>query len=182
MKTGKNLLVVLLVITLSVLACSLPGITATDEPAPPEEQPPLQTSEVEVAGAIPLPEGLTIISSPSLLIVDFQDENNGWGVSNSGNGHILRTQDGGSTWLDVTPAELSADSYSIRISLLDVNTAWALIPGDDFYSGTLYRSLDGGASWTSNPVPFFLGRPAVPGCLHRAHPRRSRCRSGLQCC
>ncbi len=145
-----------LVLALTV-ACSLPNLTATDEPATTEDYTSLQTTEGAASGAIPLPAGLAAVPFPSLVFVDFQDEHNGWGISTSGNGNILRTQDGGSTWLDVTPADLSEVSYSTRLSLLDVNTAWALIQREDFYSGTLHRTQDGGASWTSNPVPFSGG-------------------------
>ena len=85
------------------------------------------------------------------------DEHNGWGTSESDGIFLLRTQDGGITWLDVTPAGLPETSYAPRLFLLDVNTAWALFSSGDFSNGTLYRTSDGGANWSSNPVPFSWG-------------------------
>jgi photosystem II stability/assembly factor-like uncharacterized protein len=95
---------------------------------------------------------LLVVESPVLVHIDFQDANNGWGVTN--NGHVLRTMDGGTTWLDATPQDLTSPGYSINLFVLDGNAAWALAPGADYVTGVLYRTSDGGVNWTSYPAPF----------------------------
>ena len=158
MKAIKILLPALLSLLLSVLACSLPGLAPTEEIVTSEPRPLEETVTLDSSSAVPLPADLQVVSSPALLSIDFQDELNGWGRSERDGVFLLRTQDGGATWLDVTPAGLPETSYAPRLFVLDVNTAWALFSsGGDFYSGTLYHTLDGGATWTSNTVPFSGG-------------------------
>jgi photosystem II stability/assembly factor-like uncharacterized protein len=157
MNSKNTIITALLILALSVLACSLPKLTPT-EVVPTSEPTTLEeTVTLDTSGAIPLPPDLSVIVSPSLVYIDFQDTQNGWAIGTSEGGYILRTQDSGNTWLKVTPPGMAEVSYSTRLFVLDVNTAWALIPGDDFYTGSLYRTLDGGASWTSNTVPFSGG-------------------------
>jgi photosystem II stability/assembly factor-like uncharacterized protein len=67
---------------------------------------------------------------------------------------VLRTVDGGTTWLNATPPGIGAIGLSAALTVLDTNTAWLLVPGTDFFSGTLYRTGDGGITWSSNVVPF----------------------------
>ena len=78
---------------------------------------------------------------------------NGWGIDVSDGGHILRTFDGGATWLDVTPSGSAAIGYSTTLEVI-ARTAWVLEPGADFFSGTLFRTGDDGVTWISSPVPF----------------------------
>jgi photosystem II stability/assembly factor-like uncharacterized protein len=86
--------------------------------------------------------------------IDFQDKNYGWGIAVNNNGAVLRTVDGGSTWLNATPPGIGAIGLSPKLSVLNSNTAWVLVPGTDFFSGTLYHTGDGGITWSSNIVPF----------------------------
>ena len=95
-----------------------------------------------------------MLASPALARIDFQDANNGWGIAVNDNGYVLRTVDGGSTWLNATPPGTGAIGLSATLTVLDTNTAWVLVPGTDFFSGTLYRTSDGGITWSSSPVPF----------------------------
>jgi len=110
----------------------------------------------EAVTCTPLPTLLFIpvVSSPMLVQIAFQDTCNGWGVSSNGSGAILRTVDGGITWLNATPPGLTAIGYSAGLSVLDINTAWVLGPSTDFFNGTLYHTSDGGLTWTSVAVPF----------------------------
>ncbi len=106
------------------------------------------------ASEAPLPPPLPVVSSPALLQIDFQDANNGWGIAFNNSGYILRTVDGGATWLDATPSGAGSIGYSARLTALNTNTVWVLVPEADFFTGMLYRTTDGGVTWTSNPVPF----------------------------
>jgi photosystem II stability/assembly factor-like uncharacterized protein len=103
---------------------------------------------------LPTPPDLPVVSSPVLVHIDLQDANNGWGIATNDGGYLLRTVDGGATWLNDTPPGLTGIGYSTDLSVLDVNTAWVLIPNADFFTGKLYRTTDGGLTWTSFDVPF----------------------------
>jgi photosystem II stability/assembly factor-like uncharacterized protein len=95
-----------------------------------------------------------VVSSPALVRIDFQDANNGWGMAANANGYVLRTVDGGRTWLDASPPGVGGLGLSANLAVLNTQTAWALVPGTDFFSGTLFRTGDGGITWSSNTVPF----------------------------
>ncbi len=123
----------------------------TDTPliSPTDTVPPAPT-----ATPTPPPPPLPAVTSPALTHVDFQDASYGWGIAINDNGYILRTVDGGAIWLNATPPEIGTVSYSTGLFVLDTNDAWVLNPAADFFTGTLYRTSDGGLTWTSNPVPF----------------------------
>jgi len=72
--------------------------------------------------------------------------NNGW-VVNKGEGKLYKTNDGGKSWIDITP--IGAGSISpFSYYFMDVNTAWVL------YSNILYFTEDGGMHWNNSKVPF----------------------------
>jgi photosystem II stability/assembly factor-like uncharacterized protein len=149
----KKSLYFLAILLLTMAACNLhTGGTETPTESVITEVPTAPPTGESVA--IPLPVGLPVIASPSLLMIDFQDAANGWGLASTDTGYILRTEDAGVTWLNVTPPGLAEVGYSTHLSILDVNTVWALVANPDYVSGTLYHTADGGATWTSNPVPF----------------------------
>jgi photosystem II stability/assembly factor-like uncharacterized protein len=79
-------------------------------------------------------------------------ETGGWGVESSG--HIVRTNDGGSTWQDVTPPQgtYKTGGFFAR----DANTAWAAPYQTSCYiencpatptSTIIWRTVDGGKNW-----------------------------------
>jgi len=127
------------------LAAASPVVSAADTSTPLAVAPNMP---------LPPPPDLPVVSSPALVHIDFQDAENGWGIAAGDGGSILRTVDGGTTWLNVTPPGLTGIGYSTVLSLLNINTAWVLVPNVDFYTGLLYHTRDGGLTWTSNPVPF----------------------------
>ena len=97
---------------------------------------------------------LPAVAAPALIRIDFQDANNGWGIAANGHGYVLRTVDGGSSWLDATPPGAGSLGFSAVLTVLNSNDAWLLVPGMDYFSGTLYRTGDGGNSWSSSSAPF----------------------------
>lgn len=101
-----------------------------------------------------IPPGLPVLTSPVLARIDFQDENSGWGIAVNASGYVVRTVDGGRTWLNATPPGTAAIGFSASLTILNANTAWVLVPQADYFSGTLYRTSDGGIIWNSSPVPF----------------------------
>jgi WD40 repeat protein len=64
--------------------------------------------------------------------------------------HILRTEDGGLTWSDVTPPEsFAGPDYWWRVSafFLDQQTAWVAYPGTGSRAEAVWRTHDGGQTW-----------------------------------
>lgn len=116
--------------------------------------PAITTTLIPAASETPVAPALPVVASPALARIDFQDANNGWGSSVNANGFVLRTVDGGSTWLNASPPGIGPIGLSTSLTVLDTNHAWVLVPGTDYFSGTLYRSSDGGISWSSGTVPF----------------------------
>jgi photosystem II stability/assembly factor-like uncharacterized protein len=93
------------------------------------------------------------------------DTRNGWAVHDSGDGsaHVMKTEDGGLTWSDVSPPQpvyvedLEAGPYafSVATSFLDADHAWVSL---DFILRqgihTVWRTVDGGRHWEES----LLGR------------------------
>ncbi|MFN3492259.1 MAG: hypothetical protein ACK40V_08580, partial [Anaerolineales bacterium] len=59
--------------------------------------------------ALPSEASAPLIDSPSLINIEMIDERNGWGVTEK---EIVRTDDGGVTWYNVTPPDLTETGYS----------------------------------------------------------------------
>jgi len=111
-------------------------------------------TKIDTGTPLPPPPNLPVVLFPTLVLIDFQDTNHGWGIASNDGGYILRTVDGGTTWLNATPPGLTGIGYSTNLSVLNVNTVWMLVPNVDFFTGLLYHTVDGGLSWTSVTVPF----------------------------
>ncbi len=124
----------------AVLACGLPG-TAT------------VTNVIIIPTAIPVTPttSLPVVSSPQIDTIHMLDANNGWAISDT---NVLRTADGGATWYNVTPSGASSFGFNAAPFYLNASTAWIALPGTDPTNGTLYRTTDGGVTWSSNTVPF----------------------------
>lgn len=93
-----------------------------------------------------------IVSAPGLVTLRMIDERNGWGITDT---QVVRTDDGGVTWYDVSPSGVSPLGYAATIDFLDSTQGWVLIAdSSDPFKGTMYRTTDGGATWTTISVPF----------------------------
>jgi len=80
----------------------------------------------------------------------------GWAVTRDED-HLLRTIDGGDSWIDATPSGLDVvlsgyTTLGIRPFFLDAETAW--FTPNATAGGVLYHTLDGGVNWTSTALPF----------------------------
>ncbi|MEZ0395538.1 MAG: hypothetical protein ABWK53_03775 [Anaerolineales bacterium] len=158
---SKSLFAALSALLLATLACSLlpspateapPTDTPTLAPLPPTDTPlppiPTDTPEIPTATAFP------VIASPSLTFIEMFDEGNGWATTEQ---YVLRTIDGGLNWVSVTPPGVDSLGFLPIAFFKDTDLAWLLVPTDPT-SGTLYRTTNGGLSWTSWPVPFSNGQ------------------------
>ncbi|MCK4489584.1 MAG: hypothetical protein KAU23_04955, partial [Anaerolineales bacterium] len=118
-----------------------PTFTPTDEPdqpGPPTEQPP-------EGDTIPLyPAGKKI----TLHKIQMIDHLIGWSiaVSDTDIEHILRTEDGGYTWQDVTPPQPLADmgtKLTVNGAFWNEEIAWASYNGSDL----IWATRNGGVTW-----------------------------------
>ena len=119
--------------------------------APPESTPtpyPDTLSPAEI--------NAPLVESPALVSIQFLNELDGWGVTET---QIVRTNDGGITWYNVMPSEVTEAGYSVDTFVLDNNHVWMQLADPDNFpnSGSLYRTTDGGLAWTSSKVPFSRG-------------------------
>ena len=96
------------------------------------------------------------VESPSFIRLDMLNELDGWAVTEA---EIARTNDGGLTWYNVTPPEVEGTGYGVDTFILDVEHAWVQKPDFENFpnAGFLYRTTDGGLTWTELSVPFSRG-------------------------
>ena len=123
--------------TVEVKATEIPPTPFPDTPAPP---------------AIAAPP----VESPALLKIHFVNELDGWGVSES---WIVRTNDGGITWYNVTPTDLEQVGSTGETFILDKDHAWIQKPDFNNFpnNGLLYHTVDGGLTWNVSSTPFSGG-------------------------
>ncbi len=103
----------------------------------------------------PSPAGINapLVEAPSLIKIRFLTELDGWGVTET---QIVRTNDGGITWYNVTPPDAIETGYSVDWFVLDNNRVWIQQP--DFanypFGGFQFRTTDGGVTWNKIDVPY----------------------------
>lgn len=136
-------------------------ITSTSTLVPVNISTPSATPLPTTTRIAPTPSR-AIITEPRLLDFVMFDANNGWGLTEN---LILRTSQGGTQWVDVSPMGFETQLQLIPYGFFpDPNHAWVLIIGSNDTIGTLYRSETGGNSWESDPVDFTNARfTFVPG-------------------
>lgn len=108
--------------------------TSTSTPAPPTVTPP------------------PVVSSPNIRELFMIDGINGWAIGNS---YVLRTNDGGVTWHNVTMPGVSGNFTGSYFP--SSNAGWVLTGFSGVNSGSLYRTTDDGLNWTQYNVPFNNG-------------------------
>lgn len=154
-----KLLVLWLGLLLVVSACTTPAASpaaTANQPAlpPPTQQPPTDIPPTPIPDT-PAPAAINapLVESPSLVNIHFLNELDGWAVTET---QILRTNDGGITWYNVTPPNVTQAGYSVNTFVLDNEHVWAQVPDMANYpnAGTLYHTSDAGLSWTFVTTPF----------------------------
>lgn len=163
----RRLISFLLPLSLLVFACA-PQTTPTDMPEailptatatlPATEEAQVQPLSVETPQGTPLPPEIDapILESPSIVNIEMLDEVFGWALTEQ---NIIRTNDGGATWHNVTPPGMTDAGYLVFADFLDADHAWVQSPDMNRYpnGGTLYRTSDGGLTWESFDTPFSGG-------------------------
>jgi len=128
-----------------------PTFTPTDEPdqpGPPTEQP----WQPPAGDTIPLYSAGKEITLHKIQMID---QLIGWSiaVSDSDTEHILRSEDGGYTWQDVTPPQPLADMetrLTVNGTFWDEETAWASYNDSDI----VWATHDGGTTWQAAPLDY----------------------------
>ena len=132
---------------------SLPVFPSSSDTPQPTDLPPTPYPDT------PSPREIdaALIEDPALIDIQFLNELDGWGVTET---EIIRTNDGGLTWYDVTPPDMKATAFSVETFFLDQDHAWVQKP--DFegfpHSGILSRTRDGGLTWNTFRTPFSGGQ------------------------
>ena len=97
-------------------ACGTPNqvpipITQGPTPIPVTSVAPLAPATVAPSSSINAP----VVASPGLASIHMIDEKNGWGITDT---KVVRTDDSGVTWYDVTPPNLR------RLVILPERNSW----------------------------------------------------------
>lgn len=94
-----------------------------------------------------------VVTSPDITSLNMLNELDGWAISEDA---ILRTTDGGSTWYNLSPQGVTTFGFGTGHTFLNASQAWVLVAeaSDPAGSGVLYRTEDGGLTWTAYPTPF----------------------------
>ena len=119
---------------------------------PPTEIPPTPVPDTPAPPAINAP----LVESPALVEIQFLNDLDGWGVTET---QIVRTNDGGITWYNVTPPDLTETGSTVETFILDKEHAWVQKPDFNNFpnNGLLYHTTDGGLTWTISSTPFSGG-------------------------
>lgn len=108
--------------------------------------------------ALPFEINAPLIDAPSIVFIQMIDVVNGWGVTDT---QIVRTNDGGVTWYNVTPPGVTETGYmaASQSEFLNPTHAWLQIADPNNYpnGGSMYRTTDGGLTWKSTTTPFSGG-------------------------
>jgi photosystem II stability/assembly factor-like uncharacterized protein len=113
---------------------------------------PITQAIVATENPTPAPINSRVVAASNLVSIHMLDEQNGWGINDQ---QVLRTNDGGTTWYDVSPINSTPLGYAVSAVFLDSLHAWILVPdAQNPLAGGLYRSGDGGLNWSASQVPF----------------------------
>ncbi|MGB8984037.1 MAG: hypothetical protein WCC12_19360 [Anaerolineales bacterium] len=145
---------ILIVFAWLLAACNVSVTSFPAEGVPPAgitELPPIPYPDTPA----PAPLNALTVEAPGLIRIQFFNELDGWGLTES---QLVRTNDGGLTWYNVTPPEVT-EVGTVATFILDNEHVWLQRPDFANYpnSGFIYYTADGGLTWTASTVPFSGG-------------------------
>ena len=169
----------LFMITL-LAACTTPS-TVVEEPSTataeaPTAMPPTATLRPSASPTSPTPTETEVMTptetiTPTLLIqhfpsgqeftitaIDMIDATTRWGIGGlvGTSDHVLRTTDSGTTWSDITPAEMAAAEGEGKTAtgyFMDAQAGWVTysnVSGVTPDEAVVWRTSDAGASWQAS--------------------------------
>jgi photosystem II stability/assembly factor-like uncharacterized protein len=144
-----------LVFTFALSACTMSVNSLTPsapQPVESTDSPPTPYPDTPAPPAI----NEARVGSPALLEIDFLNELDGWGITET---RIVRTNDGGITWYDVTPPDVDTIGEGLETFFLDKEHIWVQRPDFNNFpnNGLLYHTDDGGLTWSVSSTPFSTG-------------------------
>ena len=151
-------LIVCIFILLLLTGCN---IAVTSFPTSPEV--PAETVEPTEIPPTPFPDtpappaiDAQVVETPAFVDIQFLNELDGWGMTET---YVVRTNDGGITWYDVTPPDLEEVASAVHTFILDKDHAWVQKPDFNNFpnNGLLYHTADGGLTWNVSSTPFSGG-------------------------
>src|SRR5215213_455407 len=148
-----NLIVCALALILNACNISVTSLpTSPGQPVEATEVPATPYPDTPAPAAIAAPQ----VEAPALLDIQFFNELDGWGLTET---QIVRTNDGGITWYNVTPADLVEVGSTVATFILDQDHAWVQKPDFNNFpnNGLLYHTSDGGLTWIISSTPFSGG-------------------------
>lgn len=138
-------LVIFIILFVLLTACNAPA----SSPEALADLPPTPFPDTPSPAVIDAP----LVESPALVKIHFINTLDGWGITET---QIVRTNDGGITWYNVTPPDMTETGYSVDWFVLDNENVWIQQP--DFanypFSGFQYHTSDGGINWSKITVPY----------------------------
>lgn len=146
----------LIAFTLILSACNISVTSFPTIPqlptALPTEIPPTPFPDTPAPPAIAAP----IVQSPALVEIQFLNELDAWGITET---QVVRTNDGGITWYNVTPPDVAETGVTVDTFILDKDYAWVQKPDFNNFpnNGLLYHTSDGGLTWIVSSTPFSAG-------------------------
>ena len=165
------------------------GFGGGGTPTPSQTFPPLPTATATLPVTPPRPESqiglLSPGDQPTISDIHMFSKNEGWAIgtgSTDTNDHVLTTQDGGTTWIDVTPPEAFDASLALRKQatafFADAGHAWVTY---QYMAGpsaatppVIWFTADGGQNWSTG-APLDVGQggsfyvPAVMQFIDMLH-------------
>jgi photosystem II stability/assembly factor-like uncharacterized protein len=151
MKLRSSLFVcVLLLAGCNISVTSFP--TSPEAPVESTERPPTPFPDTPAPPALDAP----LVESPAWMDIQFFNELDGWALTDTS---LVRTNDGGITWYDVTPPDVEEIGSAAGMYFLDKDHAWVQKPDFNNFpnNGLLYHTSDGGLNWTISSTPFSGG-------------------------
>ena len=144
-----------------------PQPDSTDNEPPPVE-PTKDMTQALVGDLIPIfPAGTDIIIYEIHMVSNLT----GWAIAveDPEIEHILRTEDGGNTWQDVTPPQplVTGDPglTTVDLGIWDANTAWVNYAGSDL----IWSTKNSGINWEVVPVDYRTMHEAMVSVLDENH-------------
>src|ERR1700690_590018 len=102
-------IIALVVLALILSACSQPATLTPTPPEPVTAAPPRLSAPIS--------------SAPAFTAIHMLDAVNGWAITDTG---VVRTNDGGATWHDVTPSRVTKLGFGTTFDFLDSNHGWVV--------------------------------------------------------
>jgi len=142
-----------------IIAVSSVLVVATSCATQPRAAETLGSGSAPSLAAKPLPSGDRGQVSRLRLVTSDQ----GWLLTDR---YLLSTNDGGTTWLDITPPRVAGSKRLRGAFFLDPRQGWLMAATPDrpntSRTMTVFRTQDGGISWRTSTLPPLPSGGAIP--------------------